>query len=183
MADMSDPEVVQNSPVAPAKRSTPTWLIVLVVIGVAGIVVLFVGGVLAALAVYGTSRYLASAKTAEARMMLAYLAGGIGRCVQSQGSLPDSAGPVPASLEDIRGKKYMASPDDWEPFACTGVSMTSQYFQYQWVRSSPTTGQLIAMGDLNANGAPSRFTLRVQCASDTGPCKAGPSVEVEDEFE
>ncbi|WP_437803937.1 type IV pilin protein [Sorangium sp. So ce693] len=109
-------------------------------------IVVAIIGVLAALAIYGVRRYLASAKTSEAKNTVgaiargavaayeretsasAILAGGTSSAVASH-SLCESTGvdapghgPVPAAMTSVRGTKYQPSTADAADFN-TGTSL------------------------------------------------------------
>src|SRR5579864_1849975 len=110
-------------------------------------IVVAIVGILAVLAIYGVRKYLANAKTAEARNSLGQIAKdaaaqfekesmagtmiGIGQsaalsrqlCVGASSSVPGSAG-------SIKGAKYQSAPADWNVdaagnsgFACLKFSM------------------------------------------------------------
>ncbi|HSQ67713.1 MAG TPA: type II secretion system protein [Polyangiaceae bacterium] len=126
-------------------------------------IVVAIIGILAVLAIYGVSRYLKSAKTAEAtnnvgaiaknaseslnREMMsgAYVAPGsstaLSHCVCQKASKP-----VPQNLSEIQAKKYTSDPvGDWAPaadaptvgFKCLKFTVDQpQYYQYNWVSDS-----------------------------------------------
>jgi type IV pilus assembly protein PilA len=97
-------------------------------------IVVAIIGVLAALAIYGVSRYLNAAKSAEARSKLGGMAkGNISSYNEEKSSnsvLPDAAVAgvsnqicdsasvnVPATINQVRGSKYQSSPADWNNVA------------------------------------------------------------------
>ncbi len=124
-------------------------------------IVVAIVGILAVLAIYGVRKYLANAKTAEAR-------NGIGQMAKDQAtefekesmagavlSVGSSAltsrslcvapgGAVPAAISSVQGKKYQSSSAkgaDWQldvatpnkGFACLKFSMDApQYYQYNF---------------------------------------------------
>lgn len=106
------------------KKGIPTWAIVLIVLGflstfgVAGV------GILASLGIYGTSRYLIASKEAEGKSNVLVLARGIAAAASNERvdpktgktvtGLPPTAPPIPGSLTDLSGRKYMSVPLDWE---------------------------------------------------------------------
>ena len=89
----------------------------------------------------------------------------------AHGGLPRTSTPVPASLADVSGRKYQSAPSEWSQdptLGCSGFSMSgAQYFQYQWVLETPTSGSVQASADLDGDGAiESRFSLRVDCVEN-----------------
>jgi type IV pilus assembly protein PilA len=125
-------------------------------------IVVAIVGILAVLAIYGVRKYLANAKTAEARNSLgqmskdaatAYekesmpgtiLGVGVSAAVSRQLCATDTGNPVPATSK-IAGKKYQSSPGDWNAgaastpptgFACLKFSMDApQYYAYSYIHS------------------------------------------------
>ena len=154
------------------KQKTPVVVIVLVVLGV----LVVVGGVLGVLAVYGVRKYIANAKTAEARATLGSIAQD---AVQAyEGSTPrrlcpSASAAVPANPSMIRGHYYRAPPTEWKTdsardagFACLKFEMTSpQYFQYDY-KATATGFVATAHGDLNGDGKLSTFELTGQIVGD-----------------
>ncbi len=151
-------------------------------------IVVAIVGILAVLAVYGVRKYLANAKTAEARNALGQMAQDAltaferesmtsavlalnQSAVRSRQLCLRASLPVPANATSIAGAKYQSSPADWNAdavgnsgFACLNFSMDQpQYFQY-WYES--TGGGSIsasftstANGDLNGDHTLSTFSL------------------------
>jgi type IV pilus assembly protein PilA len=129
-------------------------------------IVVAIVGVLAALAIYGVRKYIANAKTAEARNSLgqmskdassAYAREGMAGQVLALGATADISNKlclsstvlIPANATDIQGKKYQSSPAEWATdssalhtgFSCLKFSMTDpQYYQYNYL-STGNTGQ------------------------------------------
>ncbi len=129
-------------------------------------IVVAIVGILAVLAIYGVRKYLANAKTAEAR-------NGIGQMGKDQSaeyemeSMPGTVLPVgtsaanshllcatpgaavPAAMTSVQGKKYQsnsATGTDWQAdsllkntgFSCLKFSMDApQYYQYNFVTTDP----------------------------------------------
>jgi type IV pilus assembly protein PilA len=128
-------------------------------------IVVAIVGILAALAIYGVSKYMKSAKTAEARnslgqltkdasaafnrekMASAVLAGGAATAV-SNTLCGTAAAKVPALAAKIKGSKYQSLATEWEAgdastgWQCLKFSMSEpQYFQYGYTATpSPSTG-------------------------------------------
>jgi len=150
-------------------------------------IVVAIIGVLAALAIYGVRKYIANAKTAEARMGVgriakdasaAYNKENMGTSVlalrgetSSVNTLCGPAVPVPAAADKIKGKKYQSSPAEWggdqsNGWACLHFSMQDpQYFMYNY---TGTTAEFsaIANGDLDGNGTLSTFSLAGKVTAD-----------------
>ncbi|HEY2405853.1 MAG TPA: prepilin-type N-terminal cleavage/methylation domain-containing protein [Polyangiaceae bacterium] len=144
-------------------------------------IVVAIIGILAALAVFGVRKYLANAKTAEARNALgqmakdavtAYDKEGMSATVLALGAvatvnhrLCSSAVEVPSAAP--KGAKYQSSPTDWvgankdSGWSCLKFSMQDpQYFAYNYT-STGAEGSFacIANGDLDGDGNPSTFTM------------------------
>jgi Tfp pilus assembly protein PilE len=161
------------------KKSGSTLVTVLIVVGVALVGAVVVVGLLAALGISGVRRYLSQAKGAEGKSEVYRLAQGIARCAEAGGatgttsmpSVPPSAPPVPASLAQVSGKKYMSSPSDWAApaYTCAAFSMSMpQYFQYEWQQTSPTSGRVVGRADLDGDGSPDQeYTTVVSCAGSS----------------
>jgi type IV pilus assembly protein PilA len=152
--------------------------------------VLVVLPVFATLAIYGLRKYIANAKTAEARNAVGQIAkdamaayegapGTTGHALCASASQS-----VPKSADSIRGAKYQSAQGDWEVdarrnagFACLRFSMDQpQYYMYSYRavgRSSPGDSFVAtANGDLNGDGVLSTFSL-------TGHVQPGGVVEVD----
>jgi type IV pilus assembly protein PilA len=131
-------------------------------------IVVAIIGILAVLAIYGVRKYLANAKTAEARNSLGQmgkdeasafekesmagttLAPGVS-ATASRSLCLSATGPVPAATVSIQGKKYQSSQVlgvDWSKdeaalvptgFSCLKFSMDQpQYYQYNFTSVTPT---------------------------------------------
>jgi type IV pilus assembly protein PilA len=150
-------------------------------------IVVAIVGVLAVLAVYGVRKYIANAKTAEAKNSLgqmgkdavsAYegekMSSAILATNGSTGVLRDVCGSasakVPATKASIAGAKYQSSKTDWSPtadvqtnvgFPCLRYEMTApQYYMYGYSAAGGATGTFLisAEGDLNGDGTTSLFS-------------------------
>ncbi len=149
-------------------------------------IVVAIIGVLAALAIYGVRKYLANAKSAEARTAVGRIAKdaasawdretmtpgviALGTSRQISRSLCASSTQVPSALSAVAGQKYQSTPADWQDagWQCLRFSMDGpQYYQYQYTASG-TTFAAIANGDLNANTLPSTFTMAGEVATADG---------------
>ncbi len=149
-------------------------------------IVVAIIGVLAALAIYGVRKYIANAKTAEARNAIgriakdaanAYNRENMQSSVLDLGSAADlsnrlcasATNTVPADVGSIQGKKYQSGPanwggDQWTGWACLRFSMQDpQYFMYSYLAANELatngTFSAIANGDLNADSVLSTFSL------------------------
>jgi len=154
-------------------------------------IVVTIVGVLAVLAVFGVRRYITNAKSAEARGTLGNIAKraqmAFDRDVMGEGVMPAgtlgqisrrlcaSSTKVPAAPPV--NKKYQSSQSDWNAgdtttgWACLKFTRGEpQYFAYQYAASgSSAIGSSVTVtgeGDLDGNGATSRFSLSGQIQSD-----------------
>ena len=163
----------------PEKKKTPTWVIVIGILAALGLLGIVVLGIMAALAVSGAKKYLAAAKSAEGRNATMQLAKGLSACVANEKELPPTAPPVPATLNEVRGLKYMSAGTDWDApaYKCAHFSMTMpQYYRYQWVRTSATEGNVLGEADLDGDGkVDDAITVHLTCTSSASglDCTAG----------
>jgi type IV pilus assembly protein PilA len=156
-------------------------------------IVVAIIGVLAALAIYGVRKYIANAKTAEARLTIgriakdasaAYNRENMAATVLTPGSsagitnrLCDSAtAKVPTGKASIAGMKYQSTQAEWKlgdattGWMCLKFSMQDpQYFMYNYTATTPTATNgsftATAEGDLNGDGNTSLFSLAGQIAA------------------
>lgn len=164
------------------QKSSSSLGTILIVLGGAAVVGVAIIGVLAALAIYGVRKYIAEAKTAEGKHTVMVLANGICACAEGQDlasaapkGLPPSSGPVPVSLNDVSGRKYMSAPADWSDpaYACASFSVRDpQYFQYQWQRDSASSGRAVAQADLDGDGS-AEYVYQVSVSFAAGSCSSG----------
>jgi len=152
-------------------------------------IVVAIVGVLAVLAVYGVRKYIANAKTAEAKNSLgqigkdaasAFEGERMASSVLPEGSATSiirqmcakSTAAVPPNASNIKGKKYQSTKADWSQtadvtanagFPCLKFEMTApQYYQYNYTADAALTSGLFtatASGDLNGDGTLSTFTM------------------------
>ena len=141
-------------------------------------IVVAIIGVLATLAIYGVRKYLANAKTAEAREMLgriskdakaAYegekMAGAVldpSTSAAATNQLCVSSSTIPA--KPPAAAKYQSAASEWsgdKGWACLKFSIGDpQYFAYQYTAPSATAFSAIAQGDLNGDTTKfSSFTI------------------------
>lgn len=175
-------------PAPPRPQQKNTGAIALVIALVIVVALVFGGGALAALGIYGARKYLAAAKTAEAvdtvsviakDAVAAYERESFTSSVRSRGSTviqqrlcPSASRPVPASLALVRGRKYRSSAMDWNAdeatnagFYCLKFELSDpQYYQYDYgtVGDGTHPGDSFtasAVGDLDDDGKTSSFTL------------------------
>jgi type IV pilus assembly protein PilA len=162
------------------KKSTEGFTLIELMIVVA------IVGVLAVLAVYGVRKYLANAKTAEARNSLGQLAKDAASAVEREkgttalltaGSVSslmrsfcDTALQVPSSAATISGQKYQSVKGDWnsgsaiQGWQCLKFSLEEpQYYAYGYSASGTSANSggfaATAYGDLNGDGVFSTFTV------------------------
>jgi type IV pilus assembly protein PilA len=150
-------------------------------------IVVAIVGVLAALAIYGVRKYLLNSKTAEVRNAVGQMAkdakAAFERESMSSGVLAaggvagvsnnlcsDASKSVPAAKASVAGQKYQSDPAEWtvdrstagKGFACLRFSMSDpQYYMYDYKGTAGTAGtfQAMGMGDLNADGVTSTFSI------------------------
>lgn len=174
-------------------------------------IVVAIVGVLAALAIYGVRKYIANAKTAEARNSLgqiakdassAYAREGMAGAVLALGGTADvsnklcaAAVPsVPDVPAKIKGQKYQSSPEDWAKqaavqhtgWACLKFTMTDpQYYQYHYTSSGTGVAgawfNATANGDLNGDDTLSTFILAGEVKT-AGAGKGGLEVVIAPNF-
>ena len=190
------------------KKGFPVWAIILLVI--VGLGVVFIG-VLVTLGIYGTRKYLAAAKTAEAKNSIGAICRGAAAAYEREelvgtkvvaNRLCDSANPVPSSMSSIKGMKYQpnsASGTDFNVgdaqtgWPCLKFSMTYPvYYRYQYRKGSgylsPSTAagangfEVSAQGDLDGDGVPSTFS-RSGIVGPSGSIVLAPTITVDNEFE
>jgi len=167
-------------------------------------IVVAIVGVLAVLAVYGVRKYIANAKTAEAknslgqigkdavtafegeRMSSTVLAEAAQTAVIRQMCQQGTQISVPGTITDIGGKKYQSRKVDWSNAAdvsvnagwpCLKFEMTApQYYQYSYGAAGTSTGTFSAeaKGDLNGDAVYSTFTMLGSIQN--GRLTLGPSI-------
>ncbi len=167
-------------------------------------IVVAIVGVLAVLAVYGVRKYIANAKTAEAknslgqigkdaatafegeRMASAVLADGTTADLARQMCPTGNTSAVPSAIGSVGGKKYQSTKLDWSNatdtasnmgWPCLKFEMTApQYYMYTYTASGTSTGSFAATanGDLNGDGTSSTFTYLGAISS--GRLKLAPSI-------
>lgn len=152
-------------------------------------IVVAIVGILAALAIYGVRKYMANAKTAEAKNSLGQLtkdasaafnrekmAAGVIAPLGSTGVAntlcQGATATVPAGLTSVAGKKYQSSQAEWngdsqlKGWQCLKFSMAEpQYYMYGYAQAGGTVGAdgetftAAASGDLDGDAVPSSFSI------------------------
>jgi hypothetical protein len=171
----------------PAKSGSSTVVIIIVVAVVVVFAIIAGIGVVASLSIYGTRKYLATAKEAEGRNGVAMIARDAVAAAERESStgsreLPPTALPVPSTLSQVSAKKYMSTTSDWSGPGWAELKfsmMAPQYFQYQWERTSATQGVARATSDLDGDGrADVIFELPVTCTTTPSlACEAASTVK------
>ena len=154
-------------------------------------IVVAIVGILAALAIYGVRKYMANAKTAEARngigqmakdAVTAYFKEGMAGSVLALGSVAGVSNQlcltttaVPASTDTLAAQKWQSAPSDWSgTWDCLHFSMNDpQYYQYQYTETGApgakdSTFACIAKGDLDGDKILSSFTVNGKIQADAG---------------
>jgi prepilin-type N-terminal cleavage/methylation domain-containing protein len=150
-------------------------------------IVVAIVGVLSTLAIYGVRKYLLNAKTAEVRSSVGQMAKDAKASYERDSTSPVILAPgtsaglannlcttattsVPSGKASIAGQKYQSRTAEWSAdittpgkgFACLRFAMSDpQYFMYNYTGTIGSAGTFaaIGMGDLNADGVTSTFTL------------------------
>jgi type IV pilus assembly protein PilA len=190
---------------SPTKKGLSTGCIVAIV--VTAVMVLVVLPIFATLGIYGVRRYLASAKSAEAKNSVSAIARAAAAGYErepSDGSRPRlcaSAAPVPRSVP--RGTKYMPSSasgadfdrgNEREGWRCLRFALSHPtYYQYHYnanggYRTSYGSAagasgfEALAVGDLDADGVESHFVRRGQIGPG-GTLVLDTQIFIDNEFE
>lgn len=163
-------------------------------------IVVAIIGVLAALAIYGVRKYIANAKTAEARMSLGRIAKdasaaynretmsatvlAVGTTAGLSNALCLTAtASVPASPDSIKGQKYQSAPSEWantsdstlKGWTCLKFSLQDpQYYQYTY--ASADTSHFVATANGNLNGDTVLSTFSMSGAVQSGVLNIAPTI-------
>jgi type IV pilus assembly protein PilA len=152
-------------PAAPKGGGMPGWVLGCLIGGGA---LVFIGGILAVLAISGTRRYIANAKQAEVRNSIGQMAKDAAAAYETDKKLCASASsPVPATVP--HGGKYQSAPSDWNVdearkagFWCLKFQMDMpQYYQYDY-KSTGASFEAIGHGDLDGDMQESTFKVTGQ---------------------
>jgi hypothetical protein len=144
-------------------------------------------GAAGALGLAALRRYLAEAKTAEARNTVGAIAKGYAAWYSREDprvpksrrklfSLPAVPNFVP------RAQKYQSSPVDWQPWERIEFSMDApQYYQYE-VRAAKdgNSADIFAHGDLDGDGKESEFRLHIAVDPKRGVLVIDPQITERD---
>jgi len=194
----------QYAPPPRQAQKFPVWIIVIIVVVVGAV---FFVGILAALGIYGTRRYIGAAKTAEAKNTIGAVARGAMASYERETGDPaaphklcGTAVPVPAAVP--AGTKYMPgvsagsdfnTGDSEKGWMCLKFSMSQpMYYQYNYHQGSgylgpaaqspgPTGFEAAARGDLDGNGKTSLFVLTGTVAG--GAVSVSPTMFIDNEME
>jgi hypothetical protein len=143
-------------------------------------------GLMASLAISSVRKYLVAAKSAEARNSIREIANGYVAWWEREDGKPRgkrrllSFPPVPKTVP--RGVKYQSTPEDWKAWTPLRFEMGApQYYQYE-VRASKdgSSADIIARGDLDADGKDSEFKLHLSVDRSHDALVIAPSIEEKD---
>ncbi len=166
-------------------------------------IVVAIIGILAVLAVFGVSKYMANAKTGEARNSLgmiskqavaAYeaekadnsiLAGGNSGNTNNHQFCTDATSEVPANLAQVKDRKYQSSASDWSAgsrtagWQCLKFSLTeAQYFQYGYKGTATTGFAAYAEADFKGQGsATNGFSIAGKLDPATGQVNVAQNID------
>lgn len=165
-------------------------------------IVVAIVGVLAVLGIYGVRRYIANAKSAEARAVV----GQIGKNaiaayefeLSSTAALPlatlgtetshalcASSSYVPSATTLVANRKYQSAQSEWNGdrsngWSCLKFNMDGpQYFQYKYTSanvSSATNATFIALGYGDLNGDTVTSTFALNGAVNSGQARLAPNM-------
>lgn len=169
-------------------------------------IVVAIVGILSVLAIYGVRKYIANAKTAEARNSLGQIAKdaaaavekekGTGAIVAASGTsslmrafCSTAANKVPNSGSPPPAQKYQSAVSDWggsdntdgtQGWRCLKFSMDEpQYYQYEYTASStdPNSGAFQANAYGDLNGDTTASTFSVLGSAQNGSVAISPSIK------
>ena len=165
-------------------------------------IVVAIIGILAVLAIYGVRKYIANAKTAEARNTIgkiqkdaiaafereklatsAVLAEGVS--TNTVRAMCDAATPVPGGAASIKAMKYQSKKTDWETggdatkgWKCLKFEMNApQYYSYNYTATGTSTGSFTAVANGDLNGDSTASTFNAFGLVQEGRLNASPQIE------
>lgn len=170
----------------PARQKQPQTGLVIILVVCGLVLAVSVIGALAAVSIAGVRTYVSRAKAMEARATLQGMAYGAVDAFEaselaSPGSetlCPSARSPIPSSIQDVSGKKYLASPSEWRSdpgFSCLKFELsTPHYYQYDYTNMGDQfTGA--ARGDLDGDGITSLFEIKGRV--EEGVLRIDPTIE------
>ena len=139
-------------------------------------------GAASAVAIYGVRKVITNAKAAEARTTIRAISD---RLVAARPKKLGSLPPVPGKFEMVQGKKYQSVPSDWKVWKSIGFSLSEpQYYQYRIdAAKDGKSAEIIAQGDLDADGQMSRYSLAVEFDPKTHELSVGSDIDGQDPLE
>jgi type IV pilus assembly protein PilA len=166
-------------------------------------IVVAIIGVLSTLAIQGVRRYMANAKSAEARNALGTMArNAVDQYDKDKYEPPGVLAPggtlstlaktfcgtaasnVPAALASVAAKKYQSNPTEWNAgtngtgWKCLKFSVDSpQGYMYGYAATTTIDGAFTAtaQGDLDGDGNPSKFEIFGK--ADNGVARFSPAIK------
>jgi type IV pilus assembly protein PilA len=164
-------------------------------------IVVAIVGILAVLAIYGVRKYLASAKTAEARTQIGLMSkdavaayereSSPGAVMQAGGAaaishaLCPTAAVNPAAIPQASKVQPIATLWNTDPgWSCLKFTIdTPVYYQYSYLNNNGTAFTCQAQGDLNGDGINSTFTMQGNTQTNPGQLTLAPNIGVVNEEE
>jgi type IV pilus assembly protein PilA len=168
-------------------------------------IVVAIVGILSVLAIYGVRKYIANAKTAEARNSLGQIAKDAATALEREkgstaiitaGSTSalmrsfcaTATASVPPSSSTVSGQKYQSTKTDWtntsdsptKGWTCLKFEMDEpQYYMYTYSAAStdPNTGGFIAIANGDLNGDTVFSTFSVSGSAYSGQVAISPNVQ------
>jgi hypothetical protein len=132
-------------------------------------------GQLTAMSMFATQRYLANAKAAEAKAVLALIVKDYQESLRDPAKKQKKLVSLPAVPSTVpRGEKYQSKPEEWKAWTAIQFSLTEpQYFQYEVVAAKDgKSATIVARGDLDGDGETSELKLNVTLDAKTGQLTA-----------
>jgi type IV pilus assembly protein PilA len=166
-------------------------------------IVVAIVGILAVLAIYGVRKYLANAKTAEAKNSLGQIAKDSAAAVErekgtqailapgSQSSLMRSfcntaTNSIPTAVSMVQAQKYQSAVSEWNTgdavtgWQCLKFSLEEpQYYMYSYsaTNTSATSGGFIATANGDLNGDTNTSTFSITGSAYSGAIALSPNIQ------